>query len=54
MPLGTENAAQGAAPRRKRWTRGHVIADLSANHVERFVLECGFAAEVTRHDYGVD
>jgi len=54
IPRGTANPAHGKAPRRKRRTRGHVIANLSANHVERFVLECGFAAEVTRHDYGVD
>jgi hypothetical protein len=26
---------------RKRRTRAHIIADLSVNHVERRVLECG-------------
>jgi hypothetical protein len=31
-----------------------VIADLSANHVERHVLHCGFAVERVYHDYGVD
>ncbi len=40
--------------RRKRRTREHVIADLSANHVERRVLLCGHTAERTTHDYGID
>src|SRR5437868_6558585 len=40
--------------KRKRRTRQHIIADLSINHVERFIFRCGFAAEITRHDYGVD
>jgi hypothetical protein len=40
--------------RRKRRTREHVIADLSANHVERCVLLCGHTTERTVHDYGVD
>ncbi len=39
---------------RKRRTRQHVIADLSANHVERHVLRCGFSVERIHHDYGVD
>jgi hypothetical protein len=39
---------------RKRRTREHVIAALSANHVERFIVQCGFAFEVTRSDYGYD
>ena len=39
---------------RKRRTREHVIADLSVNHVERYVFEAGFTAERTRYDYGVD
>src|SRR5262245_47846532 len=39
---------------RKRRTREHVIADLSVNHVERLVLRCGWTAERTRHDYGLD
>jgi hypothetical protein len=41
-------------PRKKRRTREHVIADLSANHVERHALLCGFSVERTVHDYGVD
>ena len=32
----------------------HVIADLSLNHVERFVLRCGHTTEQFRHDYGID
>ncbi len=39
---------------RKRRTREHVIADLSVNHVEREVLRCGWTAERTWHDYGID
>ncbi len=39
---------------RKRRTRAHVIADLSVNHVERFVLLRGHVAERTYYDYGVD
>jgi hypothetical protein len=38
----------------KRRTRGHVIADLSVNHVERYVLRCGWTAQRTTHDYGID
>jgi hypothetical protein len=39
---------------RKRRTREHVIADLSVNHVERFILRCGWTAERKQHDYGID
>jgi hypothetical protein len=39
---------------RKRRTREHVIADLSINHVERFVLRCGWTVQRTTHDYGID
>jgi hypothetical protein len=39
---------------RKRRTRQHVIADLSINYVERFVLTCGYSAERIRADYGTD
>jgi hypothetical protein len=42
------------APRGKRRTREHVIADLSANHVERHALLCGFSVERRFHDYGLD
>jgi hypothetical protein len=40
-------------PRKKR-TREHVLADLSANHVERVALTCGFALDRVWHDYGLD
>ena len=39
---------------RKTRTRGHVIADLSANFLERVVLEVGHVAERTVRDYGID
>lgn len=38
----------------KRRTREHVIADLSVNHVERFILRCGWTVERVTHDYGLD
>src|SRR4051794_22637177 len=39
---------------RKRRTREHVIADLSVNYVERFVLEAGHAVHRPTSDYGCD
>jgi len=39
---------------RKRRTREHVLADLSANFVEKQALLCGFTAERVRFDYGID
>jgi hypothetical protein len=45
------------APRpvqKKRRTRAHVIADLSANHVERHALLTGFSVERVASDYGID
>jgi hypothetical protein len=39
---------------RKRRTRAHVIADLSINFVERHAIQCGFAVERFRADYGID
>lgn len=41
-------------PLRKQRTREHVLADLSVNHVERFVLRCGHTVERLIHDYGLD
>lgn len=35
-------------------TRAHVIADLSVNHVERFVLQAGHAPQRVGKDYGYD
>lgn len=43
-----------APSRRKRRTREHVIADLSANFVERQALLCGYSVERVIHDYGID
>jgi hypothetical protein len=40
--------------RAKTRTRQHIIADLSFNHFERHVLECGHIAEPVWHDYGYD
>jgi hypothetical protein len=38
----------------KRCTREHVLADLSANYVEKQALLCDYAAERVRLDYGID
>jgi hypothetical protein len=39
---------------RKRRTREHVIADLSVNHVEKCVLQCGWTVQRFSPDYGLD
>lgn len=39
---------------RKKRVRAHVIADLSANHVEKFALQNGFSVESITKDYGYD
>jgi len=39
---------------RKRRTREHVLADLSANYVEKQSLLCAFTTERVRLDYGID
>jgi hypothetical protein len=39
---------------RKQRTRSHVLAELSANHVERYALLCGYSVERFEHDYGID
>ena len=39
---------------RKRRTRSHILAELSANHVEKQALLCGYAVERIVHDYGID
>jgi hypothetical protein len=38
----------------KRRTRQHVIADLSVNYVERFVIQEGHTAQRVEKDYGYD
>ena len=42
------------SPNRKRRTREHIIADLSVNHVERFILQCGWTVQRYSPDYGID
>jgi hypothetical protein len=39
---------------RKRRTREHVLADQSANHVERFIIDEGHTAQRLGSDYGYD
>jgi hypothetical protein len=39
---------------RKLRTREHVLADLSANYVEKQALLCGFSAQRVQPDYGID
>ncbi len=39
---------------RTRRTREHIIADLSVNFVEHFILESGHVADRDRTDYGYD
>jgi Domain of unknown function (DUF4365) len=43
----------GPMPRKRR-TRQHVIADLSVNHVERFILDAGHTVQRLTPDYGYD
>jgi hypothetical protein len=47
-------ARRRARLERKRRTREHVLADLSANYVEKQALLCGYTAERVRLDYGID
>jgi len=39
---------------RKRRTRAHIISDLSINHVDKRVLECGWTVQRFNPDYGLD
>jgi Domain of unknown function (DUF4365) len=39
---------------RKRRTREHIVADLSVNHVERYVLQGGHVVQRSLADYGYD
>ena len=39
---------------RKRRTRAHIIADLSVNHVEKRILQCGWIVQRFSPDYGLD
>src|SRR4051794_11281208 len=46
--------AKQILPLRKRRIRAHVIADLSVNHVERFILDAGHTVQRMEKDYGYD
>src|SRR4051812_40175764 len=46
--------AKQILPLRKKRTRAHVIADLSVNHVERFILDAGHTVQRMEKDYGYD
>jgi hypothetical protein len=39
---------------KKKRPREHIIADLSVNHVERYVFLCGYSVERIKYDYGFD
>ncbi|KAB8315054.1 DUF4365 domain-containing protein [Tolypothrix campylonemoides VB511288] len=39
---------------KKKRPREHIIADLSVNHVERYVFLCGYSVERMEYDYGFD
>ncbi len=43
-----------SSPLGKLRTRGHVLADLSINYVERRVLLCGYSVQRIYNDYGYD
>jgi len=45
---------KGLKHKRKHRTREHIIADLSVNHLEYFVLKSGFTLEKFNADYGYD
>jgi Domain of unknown function (DUF4365) len=47
-------AHRRSATGRKRRTWAHVLADLSANYVEKQAVLCGFAVDRVRPDYGID
>jgi hypothetical protein len=47
-------ARRRSATERKRRTREHVLAELSANYVEKQALLCGFAVNRVQPDYGID
>jgi Domain of unknown function (DUF4365) len=46
--------AKSSRVERKRRTREHILADLSANYVEKQALLCGYTAERVLLDYGID
>src|SRR5688572_17917720 len=48
------NGESGGRGRRKRRTRAHILEDLSENHLEHKVLQCGHILRRPERDYGVD
>ena len=50
----TPKRKKGAPAEYKFRTRAHIIADLSVNHVERFVILEGHSCERFEKDYGYD
>ncbi len=40
--------------KRKKRTREHIIADISVNYVEHFIVTTGFSVERVEKDYGYD
>ena len=45
---------KGAPAEYKFRTRAHIIADLSVNHIERFIIQEGYSCERFEKDYGYD
>ncbi|MEH2378832.1 MAG: hypothetical protein V7K27_07980 [Nostoc sp.] len=39
---------------KKKRPREHIIADLSVNHVEKYVFLSGYSVERVEYDYGFD
>jgi hypothetical protein len=52
--IGDRRWRGGGRTQGKRRTREHVLADLSANFVEKQALLCGYTGERVRLDYGID
>jgi hypothetical protein len=61
VPLDDSTPAEHApcvsdpvANERKQRTRAHVLADMSVNHVEKFIINTGHIPERIVKDYGYD
>jgi hypothetical protein len=54
MARKVQTTAPSGEAERKRRTREHVIADLSAHHVEGLALKCGYTVQRIVADYGFD
>lgn len=53
MPIGKSKSLRLSSPRKRR-VRKQIIADLSANYVERWALKAGYTVEFIHKDYGYD